>query len=249
MIAVMNQKGGVGKTTTALNLSHGLTMSGKKVTILDMDPQGHLTASFGIDMREHPGLDNVLLDGESITDMKIEVRENLFLVPAGPRLGEVEYLKEGGSERGMRLKQALKGKMRNQDYVIIDCPPSTAMLGMNALIAADEVLIPVSGDYLALHGVARLMTIFRQIEKTLRKTMKKWVVVTRFHGQRRLANEVRDKLKEYFPGQVLKTAIRENVSLAESPSFGQTIFEFKKNSNGADDYMSLTSDILKGRTC
>ncbi len=249
MIAVMNQKGGVGKTTTALNLSHGLTISGKKVTILDMDPQGHLTASFGIDMREHAGLDSVLLDGESITNMKIEVRENLYLVPAGPRLGEVEYLKEGGPEHGMKLKQALKGKMRNQDFVIIDCPPSTAMLGMNALIAADEVLIPVSGDYLALHGVARLMTIFRQIEKTLRKTMKKWVVVTRFHSQRRLANEVRDKLKEYFPGQVLRTPIRENVSLAESPSFGQTIFEFKKNSNGADDYKSLTSDLLKGRTC
>ena len=149
----------------------------------------------------------------------------------------------------MKLKEALKGRLRNQDYIIIDCPPSTAMLGMNALIAANEVLIPVSGDYLALHGVSRLMSIFRQIEKVLRKSMKKWVVVTRFHGQRRLANEVRAKLMEYFPGQVLQTAIRENVVLAESPSYGQTIFEFNKNSNGAEDYMSLVDDLLQGRTC
>ena len=247
MIAIMNQKGGVGKTTTAFNLSYGLTMKNKKVTVLDMDPQGHLTTCFGLDMRSVPGIDAVLLDGAGIEEVMIEVRENLILVPSGPRLGEVEFMNKGGASRGMLLKNALADKMTGQDYVIMDCPPSIAMLGMNALIAADEVMMPVTGDYLALHGVSRLMSVFRHIEKGLRHNLKKWVVVTRYQERRRLAQEVRGKLLEYFPGQVLKTHIRENVTLAESPSFGKTVFEFKKGSNGAEDYLSLTDDLISRR--
>ncbi len=247
VFAVMNQKGGVGKTTTTLNIAHALAMSGKKVTVIDIDPQAHLTASFGAEQKDQPGIDDVLLGEAAIKDVSFEIRDNLNLVPAGSRLGEIEQMSIGGSERGWLLKNAIK-TIRNQDYVFIDCPPSSGILSMNALLAAKEMLIPVSGDYLAMHGLSRLMTILRHIESRLKHMTKKWVVVTRFHSRRRLSNEVRDKLLNYFPGQVLATPIRETVAIAESPSFGQTIFEYQKKGNGAVDYRALADDLLNGRT-
>ena len=247
MIAVMNQKGGVGKTTTTLNLAHALALAGKSVTVIDMDPQAHLTASFGAEMKMQAGIDEVLLGESKLSEVRINVRDNLHLVPAGIRLGELEQISTGGAERGWLLKNAVN-RMRGQDYVLIDCPPSSGMLTMNAMLAAKEMLIPVSGDYLALHGLSRLLGILKHIETRLTHATKKWMVVTRFHNRRKLANEVRDKLNEYFPGQVLSTPIRETVALAESPSFGQTIFEYQKSSNGAKDYLGLADDLLKGRT-
>jgi len=247
VIAVMNQKGGVGKTTTTLNLAHALAMSGKAVTVVDMDPQSHLTASFGAELQEQAGIDSVIRGDNKISDVKIKVRENLHLIPAGSRLGELEQIAVGGAKRGWLLHDALK-RIRNQDYIFIDCPPSSGMLTMNALLAAKEMLIPVSGDYLALHGLSRLLGILKHVEVRLKHTTKKWLVVTRFHNRRKLAREVHDKLLNYFPGQVLATPIRENVSLAESPSFGKTIFEYKKSCNGAQDYRDLAEDLLKGRT-
>ena len=247
MIAVMNQKGGVGKTTTTMNLAHALAMSGKAVTVIDMDPQSHLTASFGAELPEQAGIDSVLMGDNKLADVKIKIRENINLVPAGSRLGELEQIAVGGAKRGWLLHDALKNQ-RNQDYVFIDCPPSSGMLTMNALLAAKEMLIPVSGDYLALHGLSRLLNILKHVEDRLKHVTKKWLVVTRFHSRRKLAQEVHTKLLNYFPGQVLATAIRENVSLAESPSYGKTIFEYKNSCNGAHDYRELADDLLKGRT-
>lgn len=247
MIAVMNQKGGVGKTTTTLNLAHALALAGKSVTVIDMDPQAHLTASFGAEMKMQAGIDEVLMGESKLSEVRINVRENLNLVPAGVRLGELEQIITGGAEHGWLLNKAVS-RMRGQDFVLIDCPPSSGMLTINAMLAAREMLIPVSGDYLALHGLSRLLGILKHIETRLKHATKIWMVVTRFHSRRKLANEVRDKLKEYFPGQVLTTPIRETVALAESPSFGQTIFEYQKSSNGAKDYRDLADDLLKGRT-
>jgi len=247
VIAVMNQKGGVGKTTTTMNLAHALAMSGKAVTVIDMDPQSHLTASFGAELPEQAGIDSVLMGDNKLADVKIKIRENINLVPAGSRLGELEQIAVGGAKRGWLLHDALKNQ-RNQDYVFIDCPPSSGMLTMNALLAAKEMLIPVSGDYLALHGLSRLLNILKHVEDRLKHVTKKWLVVTRFHSRRKLAQEVHTKLLNYFPGQVLATAIRENVSLAESPSYGKTIFEYKNSCNGAHDYRELADDLLKGRT-
>jgi len=247
VIAVMNQKGGVGKTTTTLNLAHALAMSGKKVTVVDMDPQSHLTASFGVELPEQEGIDSVIRGDRKISDVKIKVRENLHLIPAGSKLGELEQIATGGAKRGWLLRDSLS-RVRNQDYIFIDCPPSSGMLTMNAMLAAKEMLIPVSGDYLALHGLSRLLNILKHVEVRLKHVTKKWLVVTRFHSRRKLAREVHDKLLNYFPGQVLATPIRENVSLAESPSFGKTIFEYKNSCNGAQDYLDLADDLLKGRT-
>jgi chromosome partitioning protein len=247
VIAIMNQKGGVGKTTTTLNLAHALSMTGKRVMAIDLDPQAHLTASFGVDTRNHAGMDEVLMSDTKLSDVKVKVRDNIHLVPAGPALAEFDQFKDGGSKRGWALKDIMS-RARGQDMVLIDCPPSAGLLTMNALLAAKEMLIPVSGDYLALHGLSRLMGILKNIETRLQRTTKKWVVVTRFHERRRLAKDVRDKLLQYFPGQVLATPIRESVALAESPSFAQSIFEYKRNSNGAQDYSDLANDLLSGRT-
>jgi len=244
--AVLNQKGGVGKTTTAINLAHAMALRGHKVTAIDMDPQNHLTAGLGKETHPQIGIDEVLLAESTVKDTLINARENLRLIPAGTRLSEVEQGAKG-VQGGLLLANEVK-RMKAQDFVFIDCPPSSGVLAMNAILAAKEIIIPVSSDYLALHGMSRLMGILKHVEKRLHHKMKVWVVLTRFHGRRRLANEVRDKLVNYFPGSVLKTPIREAVALAESPSYGKTIFEYQKRGNGSDDYSALADDLLHGRT-
>lgn len=247
MIAVINQKGGVGKTTTTLNLSHALAQLDKKVLVIDLDPQAHLSAGYGILRREQKGIADVLLGDVELKDVITEVRENVAIIPAGTRLGELEHITEGGAKRGFLLKDALKGKVKSYDFVLVDCPPSSGILGMNALLASEEVLVPVSGDFFALQGLSRLMSIFQHIEQTLKRKTKKWVVLTRFHERRKLAREVKGKILSYFPDCVFQTAIRETVALAESPGFGQTIFEYQPKSNGANDYLELAADVLDSR--
>jgi chromosome partitioning protein len=246
-IAIMNQKGGVGKTTTTANLSHALALAGKSVLALDLDPQGQLGATLGVRAGQQRGMDAVLMEGSPLAEVCVEVRPNLFLVPAGQRLGELEQLNKGGSTRGMLLNKAMQ-EVEGPDFVFIDCPPASGLLVMNALFAADELLIPVASDYLALHGVSRLMGLIQCVEDAVGKWREKWVVLTRFQKRRSLANEVCTKLREYFPAHVLATPIREAVALAESPGFGMSIFEYNKDSNGAEDYRSLAQDVLKGRT-
>lgn len=247
MIAIINQKGGVGKTTTTLNLSHALAHFDKKILVIDLDPQSHLTAGFGVLKREQKGIADVLLGETDLSDVIQETRENVFIIPAGTRLGELEHLSSGGAKRGYLLKEALSHHVNHYDYVLIDCPPSSGILGMNALLAANEVLVPVSGDFFALQGLSRLMGIFQHIETILKRKTKKWVVLTRFHDRRKLAKEVKEKILSYFPDCVFQTAIRETVALAESPGFGQTIFEYKPKCNGANDYMELAADIIDNR--
>ena len=247
MIAVINQKGGVGKTTTTLNLSHALAKFDKKVLVIDLDPQAHLTAGYGVLRREQAGIADVLLGEAELNDVIEDIRENVSIIPAGSRLGELEHLTEGGAKRGFLLKEALKNKTQSYDFVLVDCPPSSGILGMNALLASEEVLVPVSGDFFALQGLSRLMSIFQHIEDTLKRKTKKWVVLTRFHERRKLAREVKGKILSYFPNSVFQTAIRETVALAESPGFGQTIFEYQPKCNGANDYLELAADVIDNR--
>lgn len=247
VIAVINQKGGVGKTTTTLNLAHALAQAGKQVLAIDLDPQAHLTSGLGAMRRPQVGIGDVLLDDMRLKDITVQVRENLELVPAGDRLGEMESNSKGGAKRGWLLSEAIKQDVQAKEFVLIDCPPSSGILGMNALLASSEVLIPVSGDFFSLQGLSRLMGIFQHIETALKRDTEKWVVLTRFHERRRLAREVRDKIVGYFPNRVLNTHIRETVALAESPSYGQTIFEYQAASNGALDYMALADDVIHGR--
>jgi chromosome partitioning protein len=247
MLAVINQKGGVGKTTTTLNLAHAIAQGGKRVLCVDLDPQAHLTAGFGMLEHGQKGIADLLLGEEEFAKVVAPARERLDLIAAGERLGELEHMSQGGAKRGWLLRDALSDSAQGYDYVLIDCPPSSGILGMNALLAAREVLIPVSGDFFALQGLSRLMGIFQHIEEVLKTRSEKWVVLTRYQERRRLARDVRDKILGYFPDRVYRTPIRESVALAESPGFGKTIFEYQGKSNGALDYMDLANDVIHGK--
>ena len=243
-IAVINQKGGVGKTTTTLNLAHAIARRGLKVVAIDLDPQGHLGMGFGLHQHAS-GADEVLLEQAPLTDYLIQRDDNLQVVVAGQRLAEVEMRKDGGAQAAWRLHQGLKDLPEPPDVVLLDCPPSAGMLGMNALFAAQELVIPVTGDFLSLQGLSRMMAIIEHIEQAINKSTQHWIVLTRLHSRRRLAQDVKQKILEYFPGQLLTAQVRENSALAESPSFGQSIFEYSKRSYGAQDYSALAKEILK----
>jgi len=252
MIAIINQKGGVGKTTTAINLAHALALSGQQVLAVDLDPQGHLGLGLGISDKSTPGMDEVLLNGENLGDFIVHTRHDsnhsgLDIVPAGPGLVNVEHVNEGGMERGLRLKNALSSYQEKYDSVIFDCPPSSGLLGMNALFAADELVIPVSSDFLALQSLSSLMETLAFVEQAKNCTIRKHVVMTRFQQRRRLAREVRESLLLHFPDQLMETSIRENVALAESPSYGETIFEYNAVSNGAVDYRQMANELTQSR--
>ena len=246
-VAVVNQKGGVGKTTTVANLGYMLAQKGFKVTVIDLDPQGSLTVSLGVNWQDKAGIEDVLLHGEDIKDVIIDVRENMKLIASGNNLGQVEQITESSSNMAKGLKQALK-KLNKEDFILIDCPPSSGFLVVCALFASDEVLMPVAGDYLALHGMSHLLGTLSMFEKKIKHKLKHWIAVTRFHPRRRLATDVQKKLISHFPGCVLKTPIRETSALAESPSFGLTIKEYKENSHGKTDYESLADDFCLERT-
>ena len=248
IIAILNNKGGVGKTTTTSNLSFSLATKGHKVLAIDLDPQSHLSVSLGEIDPENAGIDDVFLDGDDIVDSILNVRPNLDLVPAGFRLSEVEKLSSKGSSQAKLLVNALSSQAKKYDFILFDCPPTSGLLNFNALFAADEILIPVSSDYLALHGVSQLLKTIKSTENFIGKTLKIWVALTRFSLRRRLSKEVQEKLIGYFPNQVLATPIRECVPLAESPAFGQTIFEYRLNSNGAKDYDQLADDLIQSNT-
>ncbi len=252
VISVINQKGGVGKTTTSVNLAHALVMQNYRVTLIDLDPQGHLGASLGVLDGERAididtGIDSALLHNNEIKNVICHIREGLQLIPAGRHLHEVEHMQEGGAARGMLLKNALQGELGDQDFILIDCPPSSGLLAINALFAGDEVLVPVVGDYLALCGVSQLMQMLKSFEQIAGRVVTTRFALTRFYPRGRLAREVMKKLTGYFPGMVLSTAIRETIALAESPAHGKTIFEYSPQSHGAQDYRMLADDLIHGR--
>jgi len=247
-VAVINQKGGVGKTTTTANLGYMLAQKGYRVTVIDLDPQGSLTISLGVNWQEHLGIEDLLLHDDVLENVIVEGRKNLRLIPCGNNLGQAEHInKQSSAEIAKKLKNVLS--QLDDDYVFIDCPPSSGFLIVCALNAIDEVLIPISSDYLTLHGLSHLLGTLKSFEERLKHGIKKWFVVTRFHPRRRLSQDVKDKLVSYFPGQVLKTSIRETTAVAESPSFGLTVEEHQQGGNGANDYRNLAEDFCIGRTC
>lgn len=248
VIAVINQKGGVGKTTTTANLAHALSLKGKRVLILDMDPQAHLSASFGFQGVGIAGMDEVMFQRQSISDLVMHIRPGLDLVPAGDKLAEFEFMKEGGAQRGFVLKYALASMPTRYDMVLVDCPPSTGLTGMNCILASTEQMIPVASDFLAMHGLTRLMGIIQTIEERLCRQSRRWVVITRYVDRRLLAREIRNKLADMFAEELLLTPIRENVALAEAPGQGKTVFDYRRRSNGAEDYLALADDLLNERT-
>ncbi|MEN8178001.1 MAG: ParA family protein [Pseudomonadota bacterium] len=246
-IAVINQKGGVGKTTITTNLGHALTLMGHRVTVIDLDPQGQLAASYGIFRAPSRGIDQVLMVGTDLRSVRLKVRDLLTLIPAGDKLGEVEELHEGGVKRVKLLREAMDGKLTDQDYILYDCPPSSGILVANAIFEADEALIPVGGDYLSLNGLAKMMITLRRFEPFLGKPLKQWIALSRFIPRRRLSKEVQTKLMRHFPGKVLATPIREAAVMAECPGAGRTIFEYRGSCRSAKEFTDLAHDLIERR--
>ncbi len=253
VIAVLNQKGGVGKTTTAVNITHALARMGYKVTVIDLDPQSHLALALGVVNKWQTGIDEVMLGHCNLQSQLLTVRENLNLVVAGPRLQEIEQLlvPQGVNEecvhRGDLLRNALVAGGADQDFVFIDCPPSSGILVANALFAAEELLVPMTSDYLALQGLSHLMGTITKYEAVLNKKYHLRLVMSRYIANRKLSEDVLKTLKKYFPDQILATPIRETAALAECPSFGKTIFEYRPGWRSAKDFNALAIDFLEGR--
>ena len=248
VVAVLNQKGGVGKTTISANLSHALAMAGKRVTAIDLDPQGHLTASLGIFKPPRHGICDVLTGERPLDAVRIDTRESLHLIPAGTRLREIEESAGNIKEKMHLLAHAINGMADDQDYIIMDCPPSSGLLAANAILAVDEVMVPVSGDYLSLNGLAHLMITLKKFDAFRDKPIRKRIVLSRYVARRRLSREVLEKLRQHFPGMILQTPIREAAVLAECPGAGRTVFEYRGSSSSAQDFRSLAQDVIKGNT-
>jgi chromosome partitioning protein len=243
-IALINQKGGVGKTTSTINIGAGLSMLGKKVLLIDLDPQSNLTYSLGIQVHElESGVFDLLKEREKFEEIVID-RDGLMVIPSSLELSgaEVELASEVGREFLMR--EALES-LNGFDYVLIDCSPSLGLLTVNALVAAEIAYIPLQTEFLALQGLSQLLRTIEVVKKRLNRDLEIGGIIATRYNRRRLNKEVIEKIREYFEDKVFNTLIRENISLAEAPSFGKTIYEYKPNSHGAEDYMSLCKEIIE----
>ena len=245
MIAVANQKGGVGKTTCVINIGAGLKGLGKKVLLVDLDPQAHCTYSLGIQAHElERNIYDLLTNKAALKEVLID-RGGLMVTPSSLDLSGAEMDLSGIPGREFLLREALD-RPKGYDYVLIDCPPSLGLLTLNAFTTAQEVYIPLQTEFLALQGMSKLLKTVEIVKKRLNRRLEiTGIIGTRFDGRKKLNSEVVEKIKAYFGEKLFKTLIRENIALAEAPSYGQTIFEYRVSSHGAEDYLNLTKEILK----
>ncbi len=247
-IAIFNQKGGVGKTTTNINLGACLALKGKKVLIIDIDPQGNTTSGIGIDKRQ---LDNtvydVLLDDQlhpSKAVMPTSV-ENLFIIPSSVQLAGAEIELVEMEYREKKLKNAIDTIKNEFDYVFIDCPPSLGLLTINSLTAVDSVLVPIQCEFYALEGVSQLINTIDLVKRGLNKDLEiQGVLLSMFDGRTNLSIQVVEEVKKYFRDKVYTTVIPRNIRLAEAPSFGMSIMEYDPKSKGASAYTEFAEEFL-----
>ncbi len=244
--AVTNQKGGVGKSTTTVNLGAALGRLGYKVLLVDLDPQGNSTSGFGIDKSTIDACIYDILQMEAeIDDVIIPLEEeNLWLVPATLNLAGSEIELVSAVSRETRLKNAIAKVGDRFDYVLIDCPPSLGLLTMNALTASDGVVVPIQCEFYALEGIAQLMEVVGVVRKHLNPELDiKGVVLTLFDSRLNLSSQVAEEVKAFFENRVYETVIPRNVKLAEAPSFGQSVMEYDPRSAGAEAYLELAKEV------
>lgn len=248
IIAITNQKGGVGKTTSAVNLGAALARLKQRVALVDLDPQAHLTLSLGIAPESIGGSVFEFLKGEADAKEVIIKRDSLDVVPATLDLSGAEIEFSGTPGRELLLKEAIE-QLAGYDFVLLDCPPSLGLLTLNAFTSAGEVMIPLQTEFLALQGVSRLLQTVEVVKKRLNRRLEvTGIIATRYDGRKNLSKEVVTKIRDYFGDKLFETLIRENIALAEAPSFGQTIFEYAPVSHGAEDYSALANEILKKKS-
>lgn len=256
-IAIINQKGGVGKTTTAVNLSAALAEQGQRVCLIDLDPQAHASLHLGVAVREDRGSVYQVLTGETrLSEVRVQIEDRLWLVPSHLDLAAAELELAGEVGRELVLRDKLVLDDGDFDYLIIDCPPSLGVLTLNALTAVKEIFLPLQPHFLALHGFGKLLrtvdVVAQRLNPGLRLT---GVVLCMYESGTRLAAEVTSDVEEFLAQQQSPTAvwagaksfrtrIRRNIRLAEAPSFGQTIFRYAPDSNGAKDYRQLAREVL-----
>jgi chromosome partitioning protein len=246
IIAVLNQKGGVGKTTSTINIAAALAREGKTVIVIDLDPQANATSGLGIDKEQiTSSIYEVLVSSASITDAVIQTRiEGLYIIPAKTTLAAAEQELVSVMSRESVLKQSINNLAF--DYILIDCPPSLGLLSINALTAANSVLIPVQTEFYALEGLGLLMQTIQRVQAGLNPNLKLLgVVMTMVDARNSLSAQVIAEVKKHFGDYVFQTFIPRNVRLAEAPSFGKTVFEHDKWSKGARAYKALAKEILR----
>ena len=248
VIAISNQKGGVGKTTTAINLSACLAEKKQKVLVIDMDPQGNATSGLGVEKAsvEHSSYE-VLLDDISITDaMERSVCDNLYVVPSERGLAGAEIELIGKNEREYVLKEKVDQVKDQFDFIIIDCPPSLNVLTVNALVAADSVIVPIQCEYYALEGLSQLIYTINLIQERINPVLEiEGIVFTMYDARTNLSNQVVDNVKENMHLNIYKTIIPRNVRLAEAPSYGLPIHMYDAKSAGSVAYMNLAKEVIK----
>ena len=243
-IAIVNQKGGVGKTTTCVNLAAALTEAGQHVLLCDFDPQANSTSGMGVDKTLSKGIYQVLIGESTAAEALVHTRFGDVL-PSNKALAGAGIELIGMEHREFLLKDALAQVSDQYDFIFIDCPPSLELLTLNALCAADGILVPVQGEYFALEGLSDLMNTIRIVRRSLNPRLElEGVLLTMFDGRTNLALQVAEEVKHYFPGKVYATVIPRNVRLSEAPSHGKPIFTYDRSSRGAEAYGAFAREFL-----
>lgn len=248
IVAIANQKGGVGKTTTAINLGASLAIAEKRTLLVDVDPQGNCTTGLGLD-RNKIGLSlyDVLIGTSGLTEVICSTElSNLVIVPATKDLigAEIEFVNL--ENRESRLKEAISSIRPEFDFILLDCPPSLGLLTLNALTAADSLLVPLQCEYYALEGLSSLLETLKLVQKKLNPTLVvEGILLTMFDSRNRLSHQVAEDIRQHFPDRIFQTVIQRNVRLSESPSHGKPALLYDVHSTGAQNYLDLAKEIIR----